>query len=315
MTFQAADNLWLLAAVAALVAAYLFVQLRRRPAAVRFSNVALVSSVAPRRPGWRRHLPAVVLLGALVAMVTALGRPSRVTRVARQRATVMMAIDVSESMDATDVKPSRLEAAKGAASAFVDRLPSRISLGLVSFSGVAQVLVPPTVDHALVKGAIGRLILAPRTAIGEAVYACLDGIAGASGGRSGGPVPARIVLMSDGETTVGRPNELAAEAAASAGVPVSTIAYGTEDGTVVIGTETIAVPVNKTALKEIATTTGGSFFEAASGEQLRRVYEGIGSAVGFETHRHEVTTLFVGLAFGLTLLAAAGSLLWSSRLV
>jgi Ca-activated chloride channel homolog len=312
LTFLSRSRLWLLLLVAALVAAYVVMQLRRKDYAVRFTNLALLDSIATKRPSWRRHLPAAAFVLAMIALVTAFARPARPVKVPRERATVVMAIDVSLSMEATDVEPSRIVAAQEAAKSFVDIVPTRLNLGLVAFSGVAQVLVPPTDDHALLKRSIDNLQLGPRTAVGEAIFASLGSIASVP--SSPGQAPARIVLMSDGETTVGRPNELAAMAAVDAKVQISTIAFGTDDGYVTVEGRNIPVPVNRDALADIAEATGGRAFEAATGRELRRVYADIGSSIGFRTEEREVTSWVVGLALAFALAAAGGSLLWSSRL-
>lgn len=312
MRFLAFGRLWLLLLVPALVAVYVALEFRRRRSAVRFTNLALLESVAPRRPAWRRHLPAAAFALMLASLVTAFARPTGLVRVPRERATVIVAIDTSISMMAEDVEPSRFVAAKQAASRFVDRLPERFNVGLVSFSGSAQVVVPPTTEHAGVTRAVDRLTLGPRTAIGEAIFASLDSVALLPAGP--GAPPARIVLLSDGETTAGRSNAEASEAARAAGVPVSTIAFGTDEGTVTVGDRQVPVPANREALSEIAEDTGGSFFEAASGKELREVYEDIGSSVGYTNERREVTSWFVGLGIVLAALSAAGSMLWSSRL-
>ena len=315
MRFNAAHWLVLLLGVAGLAVAYV-VQQRRRPRyAVRFTNLALLDAVAPQRPGWRRHLPAAAFLLALTSLVVAYARPTRNVQVPRDRATVMVAIDTSVSMEATDVLPNRITAAKVAATDFVDQVPRRFQLGLVSFSGTAQVLVSPTTDRELVKRNIDLLQLGPRTAIGEAVFASLSAIQTANSGMKEGEVPpATIVLMSDGETTFGRPNEEAAQAASEAGVPVSTIAYGTDNGLVIVQDRAVSVPVNKEALQRLADFTGGKAFEAASGEELGDVYKKIGSSIGYTTERREITSWFVGFGLVLGALAAAGSLLWFSRL-
>jgi Ca-activated chloride channel homolog len=314
LTFLSRSRLWLLLLVAALVAAYVVMQLRRKDYAVRFTNLALLDSIAPKRPSWRRHLPAAAFVLAMIALVTAFARPARPVKVPRERATVVMAIDVSLSMEATDVEPNRLIAAQEAAKSFVDLVPTWLNLGLVAFSGVAQVLVPPTTDHGLLKRSIDNLQLGPRTAVGEAIFASLGSIASVPSSPGQAPAPGRIVLMSDGETTVGRPNELAAMAAVDAKVQISTIAFGTDDGYVTVEGRNIPVPVNRDALADIAEATGGRAFEAATGRELRRVYADIGSSIGFRTEEREVTSWVVGLALAFALAAAGGSLLWSSRL-
>ena len=316
MSFLEPGRLALGLVVLALAAGYVAVQVwGRQRYAVRFTNLSLLASVAPRRPGWRRHLPAALLLLALASMVVALARPTRSEQVPRERATIILAIDVSISMDATDVAPSRLEAAKAAAQSFVGLLPDPINLGLVSFAGSATVLVPPGTDRDLVASAIDRLTLAEATAIGEAVVASLSSIDSLPGGDDDEEeVPAHIVLMSDGETTAGTPNEIAVQAARDAGVPVTTIAFGTDAGTIEYEDEVLPVPVNRPELAAVAEATGGTAFEAASGEQLRGVYEDIGSSIGFTEEEREVGDRFTGAAFAAAALGALLSLAWTSRL-
>jgi Ca-activated chloride channel family protein len=312
MTFLSGGRLWLLLLVAALVAGYVVMQRRRPKYAVRFANLDLLASVAPARPGWRRHLPAAALALALVALVVGVARPARAVKIPREEATVVLALDVSVSMEATDVPPSRLEAAKQAAEEFVDDLPERIRVGLVVFAGSARLVVPPTADRAPVESSLDRLTLAPRTAIGEAIFTALDAVTYPS---TEDEVRARIVLLSDGATTAGRPNELAAQAAVEAGVPVSTIAFGTDAGTVEVEGREVAVPVDEAALREVADSTGGTFFEAASAGALRSVYRDIGSAVGFTTEHREVSWWFAGLGLALVFAAAAAGLVWMGRIV
>jgi len=314
LTFLSGARLWLLLAVAALIAAYIATQFRRKVYAVRFTNLALLDSIAPKRPGWRRHVPATAFVLAMIALVTAFARPARPVKVPRERATVVLAIDVSLSMEAVDVQPTRIAAAQQAAKSFVDLVPGRLNLGLVAFSGSAQVLVSPTTDHGLIKRNIDALQLGPRTAIGEALFASLGAIASVPTAPGQAPAPGRVVLMSDGETTVGRPNDLATAAAVEAKVQVSTIAFGTDEGFVTVEGRNIPVPVNRPALAQIAEASGGKAFEAATAKELRRVYADIGSSIGFTTEQREVTSWVVGLALAFALAAAAGSLLWTSRL-
>ena len=315
MSFLSPERLWLLVAVLAIAGVYIGLQLRRRAYAVRFTNLDLLDSVAPKRPGWRRHVPAALFLAAMSSLVVAFAEPVREVQVPREQATVIMAIDTSISMQATDVDPSRIDAAKEAANSFIDSLPEEVNLGLVSFDGSAIVQVTPTTDHEAVRNTVQSLELSTATAIGDAIMAALDAAAAAPEAANGEPVPASVVLMSDGETTVGTPNEQAAAAAAEQEIPVSTIAYGTDDGVIEIPDEgMIPVPVNRDALEEIAAATGGNFFTAASGEELSAVYEDIGLAVGYETETQEVGTWFVGLGLVFLLATAGGSLVWFSRL-
>ena len=313
MNFLAPGRLWLLVLVVALAAAYVVVQRRRRHYAARFTNLDLLASVAPKRPGWRRHVAAAAMLAALVVLVAAWARPTRPERVPRERATVMLAVDTSVSMRAKDVEPSRLEAAKAAGSAFVDNLPSRFRLGLVAFDSDARQVVAPTQEHGRVRDALERLRLNERTAIGEAIFGSLDSLRDIPSRSSRHPL-AHIVLMSDGSTNTGRSNESAARAAVRARVPVTTIAFGTDDGTISTGGEQYPVPVDRDALREIADTTRGRFYEAQSAEQLRSVYSDIGSSVGFRTEQREATAWFVGIALAFAIAGAGASLVWTSRL-
>jgi Ca-activated chloride channel family protein len=315
VSFLAANRLLLLIVVALVAAAYVVLQVRgRQRYAVRFTNLALLTSVAPKRPGWRRHVPAALLVASLVGMVVSLARPARAELVPRERATIILAIDVSISMDATDVRPSRLTSAKAAATSFTEVLPDSINLGLVAFAGSARVVVSPTTERVPVTEAIDRLELAESTAIGDAILSSLEAIESLPEAADGQPVPAHILLLSDGETQVGTPNELAVEAARQAEVPVTTIAFGTPEGIITYQGQTIPVAVDETALAAIAEATGGSFFEAATTEELTSVYQDIGSSIGFETEQREVGSWFTGAAFAFALLAAGTSLVWFSRL-
>lgn len=315
-TFRTPSRLWFLVAVAALALLYVARQLRGRTYAVRFTNLALLDTVAPRRPGWRRHIPAVLMLVAMAGMVAAFAEPARNERVPRERATIIVAIDTSLSMEATDVAPSRLVAAQAAAKSFIQLLPDRLNVGLVTFNGVATIKVPPTRDREEMLAAIDQLRLGERTAIGEAIYASLEAIKAAPASSGEAEVPARVVLMSDGSTTVGRPDAQASAAAKKAKVPVSTIAFGTPDGTIEIDGQPgpVSVAVNPEALAAIAEATGGTAFTADTGEKLEAVYKDIGSSVGFTTEQRDITATFVGGSLAFLFVAALLSQLWFSRL-
>ena len=316
MKFTEAQRLWLLVLVAALLATYVVLQFRRRATyAVRFTNLALLDVVAPKRPGWRRHVAAGCLVAGLVALVFGLAEPARAVQVPRERATVVLAIDVSLSMEATDVAPTRLDAAKDAASDFLDSVPDTINIGLVEFAGSANVIVPPTTDHGDVRRAINDLDLAEGTAIGEAIFASLDALATLPEAEDPDEgVPASIIVISDGETTVGRPDEDGVAAAQDADVSVSTIAFGTDDGLIFVEGQPVPVPPDLPAMREIADDTGGVFFEAESGGELEAAYEDLGTSIGFETEDQPVTEWFVGAALVALLAAGALSLLWFARL-
>jgi Ca-activated chloride channel family protein len=313
MNFLAPGRLWLLLVVVGLLVGYVVVQRQRRHYAARFTNLELLASVAPKRPGWRRHVAAAALLAAMVILVTAWARPTRSERVPRERATVILAIDTSTSMRATDVEPSRLEAAKAAASSFVDGMPDRFRLGLVAFNSGANQVVAPTQDHENVRNAIGRLRLNNYTAIGEAIFTSLDSLQDVPSQTSNRRL-AHIVLMSDGDTNTGRSNESAAQAASMRRVPVTTIAFGTDNGTIGSGNDQYSVPVDRDALRQIADSTRGRFYEAQSADQLSAVYDDIGSSVGFRTEQREATAWFVGVGLVLVIFGAGASLIWTSRL-
>lgn len=314
-SFLAGTRLWLMAAIGALAALYLVMQLQRRNYAVRFTNLELLDKVAPARPGWRRHLPAAAFLLAVTALVLAFARPSQDTEVPREQATIIMAIDTSLSMQADDVRPSRLDGAKEAAIGFISDLPEDLNLGLISFNGVATIRVQPSTNHAAAISAIESLELGPATAIGEAVFASLAAIDSVVD-ENGNTPPARIVLMSDGETTVGRADQDAIEAAQQAGIAVSTIAFGTNAGIIELPDEDfpIAVPVNREKLQVIADSTGGQFFAASSTSELAQVYQDIGSQISFETIQDEISPTYTGIGLILLALSAAMSLVWFSRL-
>lgn len=308
--------LWLLLLLplVGLVVTYLVLQRRRRRYAVRFAALPLLDKVAPEQPGWRRHAPAAAFVLALSALALAAARPVVDVRVPHERATVIVAIDVSRSMQATDVEPNRMEAAKRAAASFIENLPDTFNVGLVTFSGTTSVVATPTTDHGAVAAALDGLAMANSTAIGEAVFTSLDQVASMARGAEQVDVPARIVLLSDGTNTTGRSPEEAAVAASESAVPVSTIAYGTQDGTVEIEGRTIPVPVDVEALARLAEGTGGQPYTAESGDELAEVYDDIGSAIGWRTEPREITPYLAAAGFLLGLGAGAMSLRWFARL-
>jgi Ca-activated chloride channel family protein len=318
MSFQSPWWLFALLAVVGLVGVYVLLQLRRARYAARFTNVALLGSLVPKRAGWRRHVAFGLVAVGLAVLVVSLAAPSTEIRVPRERATVVMAVDVSLSMRATDIEPDRFSAMQRAAKEFVDVLPARINLGLVSFAGTATTLVTPTTDRDQVRTAIDNLDLAEATAIGEAVFTSLSAIQNFQNSLdtpSEDLPPARIVLLSDGSNTVGRPATQAVDAANGAQVPISTIAFGTDYGSLDLNGETVPVPVDRSALKQIADDTGGSYSEAASAQELEEVYKDLGSQIGYTTEPKDISPWFVrgGLLFAF--LGIVASLLWTNRLL
>ncbi|MET7372173.1 VWA domain-containing protein [Micromonospora arida] len=318
MIWQSPLRLWLLLGVLALVVAYLVMQRRRSRYAVRFTNLRLLDRVAPERPAWRRHVPAGLFLAMLALLVVGFARPSAEVRVPRERATVMVAVDVSTSMLATDVEPDRLAAAKEAARRFVEGLPDEFNVGLVAFAGSAAVLVPPSTDRDALDEGIDRLAEGitgvQGTAIGEAINTSLGAVKSLDSEAAKETPPARVILLSDGANTSGMdPMEAAAEAV-KAEVPVHSISFGTPSGFVDRGGRPIQVPVDGQTLKAVAEETGGMFHEASTTDELRAVYDDIGSSVGYRTERQDISARFIGLGLVFAMGAAAGSMRWFSRL-
>jgi Ca-activated chloride channel family protein len=288
------ENAWFflfLLVVLLLIGLYVVQQFARRRRVLRFANMEVLERVAPRNPSKWRHVPTILLAASLVLLTTAMAGPTTDIRIPLNRAVVMLVIDVSESMASTDVAPNRLAAAQEAGKQFADELTPAINLGLVAFAANATLLVAPTTNRAAVKAAIDGLQAAPKTATGEGLFTALQAIAtvGAVMGGGDGPPPARIVLESDGAENVPLdPNApqgafTAARAAKAEGVQISTISFGTPDGTVVYQGATIPVPVDDQTLQEICKITDGQAFHADSLESLKNVYGTLQRQIGYET--------------------------------
>ena len=330
LEFLNPGRLWWLLAVAALAVGYVAVLQWRRRTMLRFTSIELLDGVAPHRPGWRRHVVAGLQLAGLAAGVVAIARPiERSTERTESEGRILVLFDVSLSMMATDVDPSRLDAAKEAARDFVDQVAPDIEVGLISFSGVVTTEVAPTLDRAAIDRGIDDLELAESTAIGDALAAGTrlltqladTGDEGSPGDEGGGDevAPGAIVLLSDGETTVGRPTAEGGEAAADANVPVFTIAFGTPEGTITdpVSGDTVSVAVQPGPLQDVAETTEGAAYEAATSSELADAYERIQDTLG-ETLGEEIETVteltWRWAAIALALLAGAWALaLWWLR--
>jgi Ca-activated chloride channel family protein len=302
--------------------AYWWVQRRRARYAVRFTNLDLLASVVERTPGWRRHLPPALALLALAALVVGVARPQAAVSVPRREGSVVLTIDVSGSMRATDVEPDRITAARAAAKDFVEAVPDSVRVGLVAFSTAVEVAAAPTTDKQAVLDAIDDLDADGGTALGDAIAVSAESAHDAlpdGSEEDGRPAAAAVLLLSDGANTQGSRQPLdAADDAAELGVPVSTVALGTDDGTVEVpaefdGTQTVPVPPDKDTLRDVAARTDGQYFEAPTAAQLAAVYEELGSRVGYDKEKRELTAAFAGAGAVLLLIGGALSALWFGR--
>ncbi|BDX32584.1 UPF0353 protein [Mycobacterium antarcticum] len=325
MSLSGFKNPWFflfLLVVAGLVALYVIVQRARQKRMLRFANMELLESVAPKRPARWRHLSAVLMVLSLVLFTVAMAGPTNDVRIPRNRAVVMLVIDVSQSMRATDVAPSRLAAAQEAAKQFADQLTPGINLGLIAYAGTATVLVSPTTNRDATKAAIDKLQLADRTATGEGIFTALQAIAtvGAVIGGGDEPPPARIVLMSDGKETVpSNPDNpkgayTAARTADDQGVPISTVSFGTKYGYVEIQDQRQPVPVDDEMLQKIAELSGGNAYTASSLEQLKAVFTSLQEQIGYETIKGDASVGWLRLGSLVLALAALAALLINRRL-
>lgn len=322
MSFDTPGALALVVLPVLLALAYVVVQRRRRKYAVRFTSVDLLASVAPRRPGWQRHVPAALLLAAVTLLVVSIAHPTTSRKVARNRAAIILTLDTSASMSSDDVAPSRLQAAEEQAATFVKGLPEGLQVGLVSFDRTARVLVSPTTDRSTVLAAIDNLRVGPGTATADAIDVSLEAIKSIPATADGTPVPAVVVLMSDGTPTVGRDDlspaqavTQASEAARTANVPVNTIAFGTAQGTVRVNGESVSVPVDPAAMAKIADDTGGRTFTAENAGELKSVYSELQKAIGFDVRKTDISAWFTVIGLVLAVGAAIAAMLWTERIL
>ena len=312
MTFREPLLLLGLALVPIALVAYVVAQRRRRRYAVRYTNVDVLASVA-KRVGWTRHIPALLALLALSALLVALGRPERTVAAEQRAATVVMATDTSGSMLAKDVAPDRLTAAKNAGDALADKLPRDFRLGLISFGTTVSQLVEPTTDKARVKAGVASLKFSGKTAMGDGLDLAIDAArTPVTDPATGLPqrLPAAIVLLSDGANSVGKDPITVAERARKLKIPVYTVAFGTDQGVVEVVddngfTQRVTVPPDPPTLRKVAQATGGRFYAAPDAAQLNAVYEELGSRIGSVKKEREITAGFA--AGGAFLLLAAGA--------
>jgi len=351
MTFQWPEMLWLLAAVPVLVAGYVLLLRRKKKAAARYANFALVRDAIGAGPAIRRHLPPLVLLMALCAMVIAIARPSAVVTLPTQQETVILAMDVSGSMRATDVEPNRLVASQVAAKGFIAEMPPTTRIGVISFAGTAAVVQPPTSNREDLFAAIDRFQLQRATAIGSGIIvslatifpeagidiSALTGPAGGTRDSAGGKAPAAakkgekeqvkpvapgsytsavIILLTDGQRTTGPDSLEAARMAAARGVRIFTVGMGTTNGEIInFEGWSMRVRLDEETLKGIADITRGEYFYAGSAPDLKKVYQTLSTRLVLERKHSEIGALFTAAGAVLALVAALLSLAWFNRIV
>jgi Ca-activated chloride channel family protein len=340
VTFLWPELLWGLLAVPVLIALYVWMLRRRRKTALRYANLSLVKEALGRRGAWRRHVPPVLMLTAITALLLAAARPAAVIRLPSQQETIVLAMDVSGSMRATDVQPDRLTAAQNAAKAFVAELPRSVRVAVVSFAGTAAVVQAPTFSREDVYAAIDRFQLQRGTAIGSGIVLSLATLFPDAGidlsqitgqrnmppGPNDKPAPeftpvppgsyksAAIILLTDGQRTTGPDPMDAAKMAADRGVRIYTVGIGTKEGET-IGFEgwSMRVRLDEETLKSIAEATRADYFYAGNASDLKSVYQGLSSRLVVEKKETEITALFALLGALLTVVAAALSVWWFGR--
>jgi Ca-activated chloride channel homolog len=289
--------------VPVLLFAYLLAERRRHRSAAAFANPALVPVIAPERPGTRRHVPALLLLLTFVALTIAAARPQAVLSVPKERATVMIALDASNSMNASDMSPSRLATARAAIGRILDALPEKFRVGAVAFGGTARVLAAPTDDREVVRQALADVDTSTGTLLGDGVMTALGSLQ--ADWKEDGRAPAVIVLLSDGNDTGSQtPPLVAAERAKAAGVPIQVVSIGDPEAP----PDTKPLPPNVTLLRSIAESDRGHFFEAPTDEALLRIGDELGSRVGTKKQVTEISVAFVGLGVLLAVAAAVAAM-------
>jgi Ca-activated chloride channel family protein len=341
MKFLWPEFLWLLLVLPAAVAGYLFLLSLKKKAALRYASLAMFKEAIGTGLWWRRHLPPAILLLAIAAMIAAIARPAAVITLASHHETVILALDVSGSMRANDVEPTRIAAAQAAARSFVSEQPRSTRIGVVAFAGSAALVQPPTSNRNDVLAAIDQLQLQHATAVGSGILVSLKAIfpqaefdlpprrspvamreARAHSDPNFRPVPpgsytsAAIILLSDGQTTTGPDPVEAARLAAERGVRVFTVGVGTDNGQILTGEGwSMRVRLDEEALKAIAGLTRGEYFYAGNATDLKKVYQSLHSKLVMETKETEITALFSAIAAATVLLSAALSLLWFNRIL
>jgi Ca-activated chloride channel family protein len=312
VTFADPYLLALLVLVPLAVVAYVVLARRSRRAMRAAANPALWPNLMPRRPGWRRHLPPALLLLALGLLLVGVARPQANLPSDQKATTVVLVVDTSNSMAATDVSPSRIAAARAAARVMLKGLPANAKVGLISFARDVRVLLAPTDDRAAIDASLDRLALTGGTSLGPAIDRAVTSLRASHSAVKG----RAIVVISDGKSTEGTRTPLAAaRAAKAAGVRVFTVSLGTANGTVKEGSNTVKVPPDPTTLKRVAATSGARFYRAADAKSLESAYRDIGSAVRPQHKKRDISFAFVAGAAVLVLGGSLLSLAWFRRLI
>jgi Ca-activated chloride channel homolog len=319
MSFAAPLALLGLVLLPLLAIAYGRHQRGRARAAAAFASPHLSPSFAPRRPGWRRHVPMLAFAVALALLLVAAAKPQTTVAVPVEHASIMLMTDVSGSMEAQDVQPSRLVAARRAATTFVDGVPKKVNVGVIAFNQTATVLQSPTTDRIAVKSALQRMKSSGGTATGDAVRAAVRILSSAKGVDGKAP-PSAIVLLSDGKSTKGVQPLTAAQEAGRRHIPIYTVALGTPSGTITVprpggGTETRRVPPDPETLRQMASASGGQAYQAADAQRLSQVYERLGSQLGRKNEPRQISSMFAAAALAFVLAGAALTLRWFGRLI
>lgn len=308
------DRLWALMIVPVLLLAYIILLRLKRNRGMRYTQTGIVGAVLPRQSRWRRHISVLMTLCSLFAITGAWARPVGVEKVPRERATVVVVLDRSMSMQATDVQPSRFEASKTAAKSFIEQLPEQYNVAVVGLSATPSVLSAPTTDRIAISTVIDRMDMQPGTAVGDGIVAALSAVTLAPGADSDDPAPAIIVMLSDGQSTGGSVStEEATQRAVDAKVPVYTIAFGTQNGYVDVDGVRENVAPDIATMEQIAAATGAEAKDASSADELNRVYETMQSEVGYEEVNKEVTARWALYAFGFAIIAATGAVSMAAR--
>ncbi|MBK7820459.1 MAG: VWA domain-containing protein [Tessaracoccus sp.] len=311
--FENPERLWTLVLLPVLIIAYIILLRLKGRIALRYTNTGVLGRVVGAQRRWTRHLFVAMSLASLIALGLAYANPLGSEKEPRERATVVVVVDTSLSMSAVDVEPNRLAAAKSAALAFLRALPSTFNVAVVGMSGNPTIAIPPTTDRGATERALEALQLENGTAIGDALTAAMKAVDQAPKGDDDEEAPAMIVLLSDGTNTEGPAPSAASKVARERGIPVFTIAYGTDNGFVDVDGRRENVAPDRETLRQIATTTGAEAVSADDISSLDDAYKKVGSVIGYETVRKPITATYAAVALGFAVVAALGAVFMAAR--